>query len=163
MISLAGWIKLANQGYIHLRQYMEFSKIPEILMRYKLSGRDQDKIVDSIHWRYIEAANGDVQLLLDQLKYMEFETKLEAPYFLQLQYLLSTYVQPIYVYYLENPGFMFNTTGISYAQENLATRSQFVPKDYSLGRSFSECVAFLKSNDHIALKLVSFYSAEFPE
>ncbi|KAF2884977.1 hypothetical protein ILUMI_21198 [Ignelater luminosus] len=102
------WMKLASQGYTQLQQFAELSKIPEIMKRYSLNGRFKKQISDFIDWRYIEPSNGDVRILLEQLKRLEFESKIEAPHFLQIQYLLSSYIQPIYVYYLENPGIMLN-------------------------------------------------------
>lgn len=106
-------MKLASQGYTQLQQFAELSKIPEIMKRYSLNenGKFKKQISDFIKWRYIDPSNGDVRILLEQLKRLEFESKVEAPHFLQIQHLLSSYIQPIYVYYLENPGIMLNTVG----------------------------------------------------
>ncbi|XP_031339910.1 liver carboxylesterase 4-like isoform X2 [Photinus pyralis] len=109
-IQYVQWAQSAGQGYMQLEQYMELSKIPEITKRYHLKGKNYPQILEAIKWRYITSSDRNVKLLLQQLKNLEYESKIEAPHFLQLQHLQKSYTQPIYVYDLENPGFILNAT-----------------------------------------------------
>lgn len=111
---LAEWIEFASQGYSQLQQYVERAKIPEIIRLYRFSTASKDQMYDLIKWKYASINQGDVRILFDQIKQLEYEAKIEAPHFLQLSYLLATYVQPIFVYYMEDIGFVVNTTGSNY-------------------------------------------------
>lgn len=107
---IAEWIQFASQGYSQLQQYVERAKIPEIMRLYRFSTNSREQIFDLIKWKYASGNEGDVRVLFDQIKQLEYEAKTEAPHFLQLSYLLSSYVQPMFVYYLEDIGFVVNTT-----------------------------------------------------
>ncbi|EFA11201.1 pyrethroid hydrolase Ces2a isoform X1 [Tribolium castaneum] len=104
------WLELASQGFTQLQQYVEKVKIPEIARLYKLGASNKDHIYDLIRWQYFSSNQGDVRLLYDELKDFEFQAKVEAPHFLQLSHLISSYVQPIYVYFMDDVGFVLNTT-----------------------------------------------------
>ncbi|RZC35932.1 carboxylesterase 4A, partial [Asbolus verrucosus] len=104
------WLELASQGYSQLQQYAEKAKIPEIIRLYKFSLTNKDPIFDLINWKYFSSNQGDVRILFDELKNLEFQSKIEAPHFLQLSHLISSYVQPIYVYFMDDLGFVLNTT-----------------------------------------------------
>ncbi|KAF5296929.1 hypothetical protein FQR65_LT10079 [Abscondita terminalis] len=104
------WTKLVNSEYMQLQQYVEVSKIPELIKRYQLNVKNSNQIFELIKWKYVTPTYANVRELLKQLKNLDYESKIEAPHFLQLDYMLHTYVQPIYVYDLENPGFMLNST-----------------------------------------------------
>ncbi|XP_030748801.1 liver carboxylesterase 4-like isoform X1 [Sitophilus oryzae] len=104
------WYELASKGFQQLNQYMDRAKILEILRAYRFSNStNRDQLVDMIKWKYSSPSQGDVRILVDQIKQLEFEAKIEAPHFLQLSHLTS-YVQPIYVYYMPDLGFNVNTT-----------------------------------------------------
>jgi hypothetical protein len=104
------WLELASQGYPQLQQYIEKAKIPEITRLYKLSTTNKDQIFDLIKWKYFSSNQGDVRILFDELKDFEYQAKIEAPHFLQLSQLISSYVQPIYVYFMNDVGFVLNTS-----------------------------------------------------
>lgn len=104
-------MELASQGYSQLQQYTEKAKIPEIIRLYKFSRASKDEISDLIEWKYFSSKEGNVRVLFEQLKDIEFQAKVEAPHFLQLSHFISTYVQPIYVYFVDDIGFVVNTTG----------------------------------------------------
>ncbi|KAJ8975969.1 hypothetical protein NQ317_000673 [Molorchus minor] len=107
---LAEWVELASQGYSQLHQYMERAKIPGLIKSYRFNGATKDIISDLIKWKYASSSQGDVRLLFEQLKNLEFEAKLEAPHFLQLSHLITFYVQPIFVYYIDDLGISLNAT-----------------------------------------------------
>lgn len=104
-------MELASEGFTNLQQYIEKAKIPEIIRFYKFPNNAKEQIFDLIKWKYFSFNQGDVRILFDQLKNLEYDGKIEAPHYLQLSYLMSTYVQPIYVYYLDDLGFVINSTG----------------------------------------------------
>lgn len=108
---LAFWADLASKGYASLERYVEKSKIPEILKMYRYDGANKDEIFELIKWKYVSSNGGNPRLLFDDLKQLEYETKIEAPHFMQLNYLLSSYIQSIYVYYVDYDGFAVNTSG----------------------------------------------------
>ncbi|KAK5644290.1 hypothetical protein RI129_008135 [Pyrocoelia pectoralis] len=128
------WIQSATQGYLELEQYLELSKIPEIIKRYQLMGKNYPQILETIKWRYITSSNHKVKVLLQQLKNLEYETKIEAPHFLQLQYLQTFYTQPIYVYNLENPGFILNATDTPMTSDLLLLFSPWLLNQFSRRR-----------------------------
>lgn len=68
-------------------------------------------VSDVIKWKYDVSNNMDTKKLFNNLKEMDYEARIEAPHFLQINYLLSSYVQPIYVYYLDEMGFQVNLNG----------------------------------------------------
>nr|WCC58157.1 carboxylesterase [Pharsalia antennata] len=103
------WLELASQGYAQLHQYVERAKIPEIIRLYKFHGGSREDIFDLIKWKYATVTQEDVRFLFDQLKELEYDSKIEAPHFLQLSQ-FATYVQPIFVYYVDDLGIMANTT-----------------------------------------------------
>lgn len=108
-IQFAGeWLEYAKQGATKLQQYIEHKKIEEIIYRYNLNTDNKGYISDLIKWRFDVVNNIDAKMLFDNLKRMDIEARIEAPHFLQLNYLLSSYVQPIYVYYLDDMGFQVN-------------------------------------------------------
>lgn len=107
-------MELASQGYIQLQQYMERGKIPEIMRLHRFTGQNKDQIFELIKWKYALNNDADVRVLFDQLKNLDFESKIEAPHFMQLSHLVSSYVQPIYVYYIDDIGFVLNTSGWYY-------------------------------------------------
>ncbi|CAH0562199.1 unnamed protein product, partial [Brassicogethes aeneus] len=104
------WLELASQGYSQLQQYTERAKIPEIMRLYRFNGNIKDQIFELIKWRYTSFIEADVRILFQQLKNLEFESKIEATHFMQLSSLVSSYVQPIYVYFIDDIGFVLNTT-----------------------------------------------------
>lgn len=77
-----------------------------------MSNDNKGYISDVIKWRYDVSSNMDTKSLFENLKQLDFEVKIEVPHFLQLNYLLSSYVQPVYVYYLNDMGFQLNLNGI---------------------------------------------------
>ncbi|XP_060516417.1 carboxylesterase 5A-like [Cylas formicarius] len=104
------WVDFASQGYQQLQYYVERSKIPEILRLYKFTkGPNYDQVFDLVNWKYGSTSQDDVRLLFDQIRNLEFESKIEAPHFLQLSY-LNSYVQPIFVYSINDVGPSLNTT-----------------------------------------------------
>ncbi|XP_076262047.1 carboxylesterase 4A-like isoform X2 [Rhynchophorus ferrugineus] len=104
------WYELASKGFQQLYQYVERSKIPDILRAYKFANSsNRDQIFDLIKWKYTSSSQDDVRVLVNQIKQLEYESKIEAPHYLQLSHLTS-YVQPIYVYYMHDIGFNINTT-----------------------------------------------------
>ncbi|KAJ8947149.1 hypothetical protein NQ318_002511 [Aromia moschata] len=107
---LSEWLELASQGYSQLRNYLERAKIPEIMRLYRFNSATKDDIMELIKWKYASSNQGDVRVLFDQLKNLEFEAKLEAPHFLQLSHLITSYVPPIFVYYIDDLGIVLNTT-----------------------------------------------------
>lgn len=94
-----------------LERYVEKSKIPEVMKMYRFDNGNKDEIFDLIRWKYVSPSMGNPRALFDDLKQLDFETKIEAPHFLQLNYLLGSYIQSIYVYYIDYDGFALNTTG----------------------------------------------------
>lgn len=104
------WEQIAQQGTIQLQQFFEQSKIQEIMRKYQLDINNKEEIIELIKWQYIYDNQRNVRSLLDQLKAFEFETKLEAPHYLQVNYLLRTYLQPIYVYDIDDFGLQINNT-----------------------------------------------------
>ncbi|KAJ8917948.1 hypothetical protein NQ315_002643 [Exocentrus adspersus] len=113
------WLELASQGYSQLQQYMERAKIPEVIRLYKFNGISRDDIFDLIKWKYSTANHGDVRVLFDQLKHLEYESKIEAPHFLQLTQFATYYVQPVFVYYIDDLDIVLNTTGNYLAASDL--------------------------------------------
>lgn len=107
------WIDLASKGYSNLERYLEKSKIPEIIKLYRFDGPSRDEIFELIKWKCVSPSMGNARSLFEQLKQMEFETRIEVPHFMQLNYLLSSYLQSIYVYYVSYEGFSVNTSGCS--------------------------------------------------
>lgn len=61
-------------------------------------------VADVIKWQYDIVNNMDVKKLYQNMKMLDLHSRIEVPHFMQLNYLLSSYVQPIYVYYLDNMG-----------------------------------------------------------
>lgn len=106
------WIELASKGYSNLERYIEKSKIPEIMRMYRFEGPIKDEIFELIKWKCVSPSMGNARLLFEEVKQMEFETKIEVPHFMQLNYLLSSYIQSIYVYYVNYEGFSLNTSGL---------------------------------------------------
>ncbi|KAK4887815.1 hypothetical protein RN001_004086 [Aquatica leii] len=113
------WANLDNSEYIHLQQFIEVSKIPEIMKRYQFNAKNTNQISELIKWRYVTPTNGNVRNLLKQLQNLDYESRIEAPHFLQLDYMKHAYAQPIYVYNLENPGFILNTNETSITSDLL--------------------------------------------
>lgn len=107
------WIELASKGYSNLEKFIEKSKIPEIMKMYRFDGPNKDEIFELFKWKYISSSLGNARLLFEELKKMEFEAKIEVPHFMQLNYLLSSYIQSVYVYYLKYNSFSVNTSGIT--------------------------------------------------
>lgn len=105
------WIELASKGYSNLERYIEKSKIPEIIKMYRFEGQNRDEVFELIKWQCVSPSLGNARLLIEELKQMEFEAKIEVPHFMQLNYLLSSYIQSIYVYYINYNGFSLNKSG----------------------------------------------------
>lgn len=103
---------MASKGYSNLERYIEKSKIPEIMKMYRFEGPTRDEIFELIRWKCVSASMGNARKLFEQLQQIEFESKVEAPHFMQLNYLLSSYIQSIYVYYVNYEGFSLNTSGL---------------------------------------------------
>lgn len=82
---------------------------------YRLESPSRDEIFEMIKWKCVSPSLGNARMLFDELRQMEFETKVEVPHFLQLNYLLSSYIQSIYVYYVNYDGFSLNTSGTFYS------------------------------------------------
>lgn len=110
-LSSVFWAELASKGYLNLERYVEKSKIPELLKMYRFDKHNRDEVFDLIKWKYVSPTSGSPRTLFQELKQLEFDAKIEAPHFLQLNYLLSSYVQSIYVYYVDYNGFAVNTSG----------------------------------------------------
>lgn len=98
----------AKQGSTKLQKYIEHNEIEEIITRYNMNGDNKDNVIDVIKWQYDIGINMDVKKSLENLKRINLHTRIEVPHFLQLNYLLSSYVQPIYVYYLDEMDFEVN-------------------------------------------------------
>lgn len=106
-------MELASKGYSNLERYIEKSKIPEIIKMYRFEGPNRDEIFELIKWQCVSPGLGNARLLIEELKQMEFEAKTEVPHYMQLNYLLSSYIQSIYVYYVNYNGFSLNRSGAS--------------------------------------------------
>lgn len=87
------------------------SKIPSIMKQYRLDGFNKDDIFDLITWKYVLPCLGVTKKLLEEVGNIEFDSMVEAPHFLQINYLLSSFMQQVYVYQINYDGFAFNTTG----------------------------------------------------
>lgn len=131
------WIDLASKGYSILEQYIEKTKIPEVIKRYRFEGPNQEEIFDMIKWKYVSPTMGNARLLFEELQQLEFETTVEVPHFMQLNYLLSSYIQSIYVYEVTYDGFSLNMSDLEVTPDLLLV---FGPSLlHQLGRrSFSE-------------------------
>lgn len=117
---------MASKGYQNLERYVEKYKIPEILKLYRFDRNNKDEIFDLVKWKYVSPTLGSPRTLFQELKQMEFDAKIEAPHFLQLNYLLSSYVQSIYVYYVDYNGFAMNTSGTFIFQKTLQCWNLFI-------------------------------------
>lgn len=106
------WIELASKGYSNLERYIEKSKIPEIIKMYRFDGPNRVDIFELLRWKCISPSLGNARLLFEEVKQLEFEAKIEVPHFMQLNYLLSSYMQSIYVYYVHYDGFSLNSSGM---------------------------------------------------
>lgn len=81
------------------------------MKRYNFNTENENYVSEIIKWKYEISSQSDTKKLFDGLKKLDLDAKIEAPHFLQLSYLASSYVQPIYVYYLNDIGFQLNTNG----------------------------------------------------
>lgn len=79
---------------------------------YRFNGPNLDEIFDLLKWKCVSPTLGNARLLFDGLKQMEFEALVEVPHFMQINYLLSSYIQSIYVYYVNYEEFSLNTSGL---------------------------------------------------
>lgn len=99
---------MSSQGFGQLQQYIEQSKIPEILKRYEFNSERQEEITELIKWKYDISNQEDVNVLFRKLKQLDYDVRIEAPHFMQLNNLQTSYVQPIYVYYIDTLGIELN-------------------------------------------------------
>ncbi|XP_017775740.1 PREDICTED: acylcarnitine hydrolase [Nicrophorus vespilloides] len=118
------WMELASQGSMNLQQFMEQLKIPEILRRYQFINKEE--IAELLKWRYVMPAQQDARSLLEQLKTLDFEAKIQGPEISQLKELSETYSQPIYAYFIDEVGFVLNATDSSFTTDLLLLFGPFL-------------------------------------
>lgn len=135
-IVLAQWQEFASQGYAQLLQYTEKAKIPEIIRLYKFPVMVKDRIYDLIKWKYFSSDQSNVRSLYNGLKELEFDAKIEAPHFMQLSYLITSYVQPIFVYFIDDTSFGENSSDSSVTTDLLLLFGPTLLKEVA-GRRFN--------------------------
>lgn len=87
-------------------------KLPDIARHYDLlNSENEQEILDVLKWMYVSSSNGDTSILLKELNRLDFESKLEAPMYRFLEYLETSYIQPVYVYFLDDVDIVLNGTG----------------------------------------------------
>ncbi|XP_045482256.1 liver carboxylesterase 1F-like isoform X2 [Harmonia axyridis] len=100
------WINLLSQGYFFLQKFVKKVKIPEILELYKLNETMRDLIANLIEWHYSLFFDIDGRFLIDQLKKLEYEAKIEAPVFQQISYMSQHTSSPTFVYSIKHDEFI---------------------------------------------------------
>ena len=105
-------LQFASNGYQHLLHYTNDFKLQDIVRHYDLLNSENEReILDVLKWMYVSPSNGDTSILLKELNRLDFESKLEAPMYRFLEYLEISYIQPVYVYFLDDMGISLNETG----------------------------------------------------
>nr|XP_022901143.1 carboxylesterase 4A [Onthophagus taurus] len=113
------WHDLSNQGILQLQQHIDHVEIPEIIRKYKLNTNNKVHIMELLKWRFISSSQSHLQLLLKQLKDLDFEAKIEAPLYSLLATLEMSHIGPLYVYYLSDLGIHLNTTNATITSDML--------------------------------------------
>ncbi|XP_044766052.1 carboxylesterase 5A-like [Coccinella septempunctata] len=102
------WINLLSQGYFYLQRYVRNVKIPEILQLYGVNENMRELIINLIEWQYSLFMDLDGRFLINQLKKLEFEAKIEAPVFQQIVYMAQNSESPTYAYSIQDDDFVLD-------------------------------------------------------
>ncbi|KAL3289694.1 hypothetical protein HHI36_023095 [Cryptolaemus montrouzieri] len=144
------WINLLSQGYFFLQKYVEKVKIPELIKLYRLDEKVQDLITNLLEWEYSLFIDADGRFLVNQLRKMEYEAKIEAPTFHQVSLISQRSKQPVYVYCVEDIDIVSDLVDESITMDlvlfmgsisaSQISRRKFSPKEVMLSKELQDCL-----------------------
>lgn len=106
------WVNLLSQGYFFLQRFVKKVKIPELLQLYKLNKKMWELVTRLIEWQYSLFIDLDGRFLIEQLRKLEYEAKVEAPVFQQVFYMSQNIDSPTYVYSMQDTEFLLDISGV---------------------------------------------------